>query len=121
MLNDRSTNGYFIVIAALNQFVELGASFKLYNLLPEIALLLTLRMNCEDAARLLGFAEKLRTDSHGLRDPIDYVLFKRAMNDAAAAFSPEGFEALLAEGATLSQSAAVNLARVCLLPRRKRK
>ena len=80
------------------------------NALDHYALVIALDHDCERAARLVGYCNATRAANHFVRQYTELQTYDRVVAILESEFLPHELEQLFADGASLSPSAAMELA-----------
>lgn len=94
---------------ALDMVLETGAVFSVYSMFPLITEFVARQGHAFDAARLLGWSERIRLDAGGIRDRMDQFVYDRTHVFLKQALGEPVVSALCEEGMRFSQNEAISL------------
>ena len=99
---------------ALKMVIEAGAIFPMYSMFALIIQFVQHEGRLMDAARLMGWCEKIRRNVGGIRDRMDQFIFEKVDRELRENLGEHDYSVLSNEGAALSNDDAIKVASQCL-------
>ena len=101
--------------SAIVMILEAGVVFNMYSMFPLVIQFIQKAGDQSNAARLIGWCERLRRSVGGIRDRMDQYIYDQVDQGLSDQLGPELYAELLAEGAALNDDDAVALANESLI------
>ena len=99
---------------AVAQILESGVMFNIYSMYPLIIQFIQREGRLMDAARLMGWCEKVRGSLGGVRDRMDQFIYDKVDSELRDHFGATDYSTLFAEGSSFTNDEAIQLANRCL-------
>ena len=99
---------------AVAKILESGVMFNIYSMYPLVIQFIQQEGRMMDAARLMGWCEKVRRSVSGVRDRMDQLIYEKVDRELREKFGEHDYSALFTEGTSFTNDEAIQLANACL-------